>query len=54
MLMTLLLGLLKKKLSEELAADVPIGGTLGPEKIASNVRLFGKRWTLSIVAKRTA
>jgi hypothetical protein len=54
MLLALLLGLLKKKFSEEIAADLPIGATMGPTKIASDVRLFGKRWTLSIVAKRTA
>jgi hypothetical protein len=54
MLMALLLGVLKKKLSEEVAEGVPIGGTMGPQKIWKDARLFGRRWTISVVLERTA
>lgn len=53
MILALLLKFIKSKLDAEMAKQTPIGGEVIARKVASGLRLFGGRWELDCILRRT-
>lgn len=53
MILQLLVRLLKSKLDAELAAQTPVGGTVTAKGVAHGIKMFGGRWELDVIARRT-